>query len=557
MSLTQETLAAGLADAAGDYFTEAYASDAYSGAAVYDSLDADNAWMLQSGYMVFFMQAGFAMLCAGSVRAKNAKNIILLNILDACLGSLCWYATGYAFAYGDPVEKDYVVDCTSQTAEATSDAPANAEAYDGDCTNPAPSCVCGDATTGVFTMTSSVPPGGFTSTQQFIGNRYFFLTNAVDTTDYAFWFFQFTFAATAATIVSGAVAERCRLWAYLSYELILVCFVYPVVAHWVWSASGWASHFNSDSLLFGVGVLDFAGDGPVHMVGGFASLAGAWILGPRMGRFDADGKPVDMPGHNASLTLLGVFFLWFGWFGFNPGSTLAIAGYSGLAARVAINTTFGAATGALTTLLIVMGWTKMTTGTSVVDLIMVGNGALAGLVSVTGPCGWMEVWAAIPTGIIGAFVYFGCSKFLLNVLKVDDPLDAIAVHAGAGMWGLLATAAFATETLTAAGNNYGFIMGGNGNLLGCQIVIILAIFAWVMGIMTPFFFMLKKANMFRVPPEVESAGLDVSHHGGSAYPHDAEAAKGGAGVMVTPEMIEKKIEEALARGKTEKAVMTA
>lgn len=199
----------------------------------------------------------------------------------------------------------------------------------------------------------------------------------------------------------------------------------------------------------------------------------------------------------------------------------------------------------------------MTTGTSVVDLIMVGNGALAGLVSVTGPCGWMEVWAAIPTGIIGAFVYFACSKFLLNVLKVDDPLDAIAVHAGAGMWGLLATAAFATETLTAAGNNYGFIMGGNGNLLGCQIVIILAILAWVMGIMTPFFMILKKANMFRVPPEVESAGLDVSHHGGSAYPHDAETAKGGAGVMVTPEMIEKKIEEALARGKTEKAVMTA
>ncbi len=483
-----------LGDITSNYFNETYGED-YADASVMDATDSDNQWMLQSGYMVFFMQAGFAMLCAGSVRAKNAKNIILLNILDACLGSLCWYATGYAFAYGDPPD--------------------------------------------------GAPEGGYTSTQQFIGNRYFFLTNTNSTSDYAFWFFQFTFAATAATIVSGAVAERCRLWAYLSYELILVCFVYPVVAHWVWSVSGWASHFNDNKLLFGVGVCDFAGDGPVHMVGGVASLAGAWVLGPRIGRFDADGKAVDMPGHNASLTLLGVFFLWFGWFGFNPGSTLAIAGYSGLAARVAINTTFGAATGALTTLLIIMGTTKMSTGKTVVDLIMVGNGALAGLVSVTGPCGYMEVWAAIPTGIIGAFVYVGCSKFILNVLKVDDPLDAIAVHAGAGMWGLIATAAFATETLTGAGNNYGFIMGGNGNLLGCQLVIILAIWAWVMGIMVPFFFLLKKANMFRVPPEVESAGLDVSHHGGSAYPHDPEVSK--TGVTITSEMIDRKIQDALSR----------
>ena len=462
---------------------------------MYDSTDANNAWMLQSGYMVFFMQAGFAMLCAGSVRAKNAKNIILLNILDACLGSLCWYATGYAFAYGDPVDYD--------------------------------------------TATS------FTSTQAFIGNRYFFGTNLDATSDYSFWFFQFTFAATAATIVSGAVAERCRLWAYLSYELILVCFVYPVVAHWVWSYSGWASHFRPIDQLFGVGVCDFAGDGPVHMVGGVASLAAAWVLGPRIGRFDADGKPVDMPGHNASLTLLGVFFLWFGWFGFNPGSTLGIAGYSGLAARVAINTTFGAATGALTTLLIVMGLTKMQSGTPVVDLIMVGNGALAGLVSVTGPCGYVEIWAAIPIGIIGAFVYVGSSKLILNVFKVDDPLDAIAVHAGAGMWGLIATGAFATENLVGSGNNYGFIMGGNGNLLACQIVIILAILAWTMGIMTPFFMILKKLNLFRVPPEVESAGLDVSHHGGSAYPHDPEVA--GSGVSITSEMLDRKIEEALAR----------
>jgi Amt family ammonium transporter len=493
------------ASATSEYFNETY-GEGWADSSIQPALDSNNAWMLQSGYMVFFMQAGFAMLCAGSVRAKNAKNIILLNILDACLGSLCWYATGYAFAYGGPTEF---------TAEQ----------------------------------------GGFSSTAKFIGNSNFFAIGLTSEADYAFWFFQFTFAATAATIVSGAVAERCRLWAYLSYELILVCFVYPVVAHWVWSSSGWASYFQAtlelddgtviDNRLFGVGVCDFAGDGPVHMVGGIASLAAAWVLGPRIGRFDADGKPVDMPGHNASLTLLGVFFLWFGWFGFNPGSTLGIAGYSGLAARVAINTTFGAATGALTTLLIVMGLTKIQTGKPVVDLIMVGNGALAGLVSVTGPCGWIEIWAAIPIGIIGAFVYVGSSKLILNVFKVDDPLDAIAVHAGAGMWGLIATGAFATESLVATGNNYGFIMGGNGNLLACQIVIILAILAWTLGIMVPFFMILKKLNLFRVPPEVESAGLDVSHHGGSAYPHEPETA--GSGVTITSDMIDRKIEDALAR----------
>lgn len=488
-----------------EYFSTAY-GEAYATARVMDTTDSNNQWILRTGYMVFFMQAGFAMLCAGSIRAKNAKNIVLLNILDACLGSLCWYATGYAFAYGDPPD--------------------------------------------------GAPEGGYTSTQQFIGNRYFFLTNTNPTSDYAFWFFQFTFAATAATIVSGAVAERCRLWAYLSYELILVCFVYPVVAHWVWSTSGWASHFNDDSRLFGVGVCDFAGDGPVHIVGGVSSLAAAWILGPRIGRFDDEGMPIDMPGHNASLTLLGVFFLWFGWFGFNTGSTRAIAGLSGLAARVAINTTFGAASGALTTLLINMWITKLSAGRAVVDLIMVGNGALAGLVSVTGPCGYIEVWASFPTGIIGAIIYVGCSKFILNVLKIDDPLDAIAVHAGSGTWGLIATGAFATKALVNSGDNYGFIMGGNGNLLGCQLVIILAIWSWVGGIMTPFFWLLRKANIFRVPPGVESLGLDVSHHGGSAYPQESQASK--TGVTITSEMIiERKIQAALARSGTapERAIL--
>ncbi|KAG7669972.1 hypothetical protein KSW81_008112 [Nannochloris sp. 'desiccata'] len=470
-------------------------------------LSSNNAWMLQSGYMVFFMQVGFAMLCAGSVRAKNAKNIILLNILDACLGSICWWATGYAFAYGDP------------------DDPTNVN--------------------------------------KFIGNRNFFLRD-LNNDALAFWFFQFTFAATAATIVSGAVAERCKFQAYLMYEMMLVLFVYPTMAHWVWSGNGWATAFTDKAnLLFGTGVYDFAGDGPVHMIGGFASLAAAYILGPRIGRFDANGKAVDMPGHNASLTLLGVFFLWFGWYGFNPGSTLAIYDASNLAALVAINTTLGAATGALSCLAVNCITTYASTGVVVYDLLMVGNGALGGLVSVTGGCGFYRPWAAFITGIIGGAVYFGSSKLILHVMKVDDPLDAIAVHAFCGMWGMIATAAFADPNVVtqAAGflededgseiqRNYGFILGGGGSLLAAHLVYILAIVGWSMGLMTPFFFILKKLGQFRVAPEVEAAGLDVSHHGGSAYPHDPETARAkGSDVTLTPEMIDRKIEEALARAK--------
>lgn len=445
--------------------------------------DSNNAWLLQEGFLVLFMQCGFAMLCAGSVRAKNAKNIILLNILDACLGSLCWYATGYAFAFGNAADPN---------------------------------------ATGI---------------NRFIGNTNFFL-NQLDEGQYAFWFFQFTFAATSATIVSGAVAERCKFQTYVLYEMMLVLFVYPIFVHWVWDSNGWATAFTSDhsQLLFGTGVYDFAGDGPVHMIGGWASLAGAWILGPRIGRFDADGKPVDMPGHSASLTLLGCFILWFGWFGFNPGSTLAISGgASKLSATVAINTTLAPASAAVSTLLICLLVNYIKTGTVVYDLIMIGNGLLAGLVGVTGGCGYYRPWAAVIVGFIAGLVYYGGSKLNL-ALKIDDPLDAISVHAYCGAWGMIGTAAFAASdvvnqalggpSMDANGNPVpratGFIMGGGGALLGAHLVYILVCAGWTLAIMTPYFFLLKKLGLFRVAPEVELSGLDVSIMGGHAYPNDLD-----------------------------------
>lgn len=450
-------------------------------------------YTLISGFLVFFMQCGFAMLCAGSVRAKNAKNIILLNLMDACFGAMAWYFLGYAFAFGVPQ--------------------------------------------------SVIDGGDIPGSLKFIGSANFAMNNMPNNSNYFFWYFQFTFAATAATIVSGAVAERTKFACYIAYEVILVSFVYPCVAHWQWSAFGYASNVQKEGDYFlGAGFWDFAGDGPVHMVGGVASLAGALVIGPRLGRFDSNGQPVDMPGHNASLTLLGVFLLWFGWCGFNPGSlnllVLGTTAYGNTVARVAITTTLSAAAGTISVLFITLAHSYITTGGVLWDLLMAGNGALAGLVAITGPCAFVRTWSAILIGLISGPVYYAASKFILHTLKVDDPVDAIAVHMFCAMWGNIATGLFADCNYTleistslgapSAPGICGVFMGGNGKMLAAQIVQVLIITGWTFGIMYPYFLMLKAFNMARVSPEVEAAGLDVSHHGGSAYPGQKEGGEGGA-----------------------------
>lgn len=440
--------------------------------------DVDVFFVLVSGFLVFFMQCGFAMLSVGSIRSKNAKNIILKNLLDACFGAIFFYLLGFGFAYGG----DY-----------------------GDSTN-----------------------GG-----KFIGWDHFALSG-VPKADYHSWFFQFAFAATAATIVSGAVAERTKFEGYVAYAIFLTSWVYPVIAHWVWSGTGWASAFREDDFLFDTGVIDFAGCGVVHMTGGLAALAGAWAVGPRIGRFDADGKPQTIPGHNASLAILGVFILWFGWYGFNPGSALAIIGFSPVASLCAVTTTLSAAAGTVSTLLILMLIEYFSSGHIVWDLIGASNGTLAGLVGITSACPVAEPWAAIIIGITAGAVYVGASKLVAHVLKIDDPLDAVAVHGFCGAWGLLMAAAFADEgnvrvaysdSMADAGG-YGFIMGGNGKLLACAIVLILAITGWTLAHMMPFFFVLNKLGMLRVDEAEERMGLDVSHHGGSAYEADGDIMKG-------------------------------
>jgi len=401
--------------------------------------DIDNFYLLVCGTLVFLMQAGFAMLCAGSVRQKNQKNIMLKNLLDACGGALGFYFLGFGFYQGDgPV---------------------------------------------------------------FLGTNGFLL---VGRDDYASFFFQFAFAATAATIVAGTVAERCKMEAYLCYSLFLTAFVYPVVARAGWTSNGF---------LAVAGIKDFAGSGIVHMTGGCTALIAAIVLGPRKGRFtDADGKDLPeattFPPSSVSLQILGTFILWVGWYGFNPGSTLGIHTYGQDAAYCAVTTTLAAAAGCISSMFLNCLLTKMKTGEVVYDLTFAMNGALGGLVGITAAPDSTATYYAVIVGIIAGWVYLGASALLIK-LKIDDAVDAVPVHFFCGMWGVIAAALF--------DEGGGLFTTGKGGLLLANIYLILFVIAWVGGLMTPFFIALNFLGMFRVDSLEEDVGLDISHHGGAAY----------------------------------------
>jgi len=435
---------------------------------------ANTQWLIYCGTLVVFMQAGFAMLCAGSIRAKNAQNILLKNVLDTCVGALCWWSFGYGFAFGERTD---------------------------------------------------MKAGNW-----FIGNDNFFLSNGFEgkkgSNAYAFFFFQFAFAATAATIVSGAVAERCSMAGYAGYAACLTTFVYPVVVHWIWSDHGFLSSSRHDPLL-NVGVVDFAGCGVVHMVGGAAAGIGAYVLGPRIGRFGPDGKKIT--GHSMPLVVLGTFILWVGWYGFNPGSTLAIvddddggfsSGASYVAEKTAVTTTLAAAAGGLANLFIHHALSD------IYDVAEMCNGVLAGLVSITASCSVVEPWAAVIIGFIGAFAYTGGSLFM-EKMEIDDAVNATPVHYFAGAWGLIASALFARpeNMRNAYGNSSrsGLFYSGQGDMLAVQVCAIVCITAWVGLCMYPFFVIILKLGLFRVDPAVEEMGMDESKHGGAAYKIDQTA----------------------------------
>jgi Amt family ammonium transporter len=412
----------------------------------------DTMWLLVTAFLVFFMQAGFALVEAGSTRSKNTVNILMKNLMDFAIAAIVFWMVGYGFAYG-------------------------------------------------------ASAGGF------IGTDSFFLGDIREdgsVPKLAFWLFQVVFAGTAATIVSGAMAERTKFSAYLIYSFVISLIIYPVVVHWIWSGSGWLNTYSGNT-TDSWGFTDFAGSTVVHSVGGWAALIGAMILGPRLGKYRPDGTAVTIPGHNMALSALGVFILWLGWYGFNPGSQLVFKsqGDADAIALVAVTTTLAAAAGALGAMFTT--WFK----SGKPDLGASLNGVLAGLVAITAPCAYVTPGASIIIGLIGG-VLFVFSAGWLEALKIDDPVGAVPVHLINGIWGTLAVGLFAT--IPGNTGTVGLLAGGGMALLIAQVVGIVGVGLWSAATCGIMFYALKRTIGLRVSADEEVAGLDLGEHGAVAYP---------------------------------------
>ena len=403
----------------------------------------DTGWMLIGAALVFFMQAGFAMVETGFTRAKNAGNIIMKNLMDFCLGTPLFWLIGFGLMFG---------------------------------------------------------AGG-----KFIGTIDLFADGVVgEGYNWGTLIFQTVFCATAATIVSGAMAERTKFSAYCVYSAIISAVIYPVSGHWIWGG-GWLSE---------LGFHDFAGSAAVHLVGGVAAFVGAKILGARIGKYDKDGKPKAIPGHSLTLGALGVFILWFCWFGFNGGSTIALSGGADeTAARVFVTTNLSATMATVTVLAIT--WIRYKKP----DISMTLNGSLAGLVAVTAGCDTVTPMGAAAIGIIAGFVVVFGIEFIDQKLKIDDPVGAIGVHCMCGAVGTLLVGVFGYyEYGTNNVNPVGLIYGGGFNALVVQFIGVISVIVWVTVTMTIAFLIIKNTMGLRVSKEEEILGLDIQEHGiTSAY----------------------------------------
>jgi Amt family ammonium transporter len=408
---------------------------------------ADTLWVVFAACLVFFMNAGFGMLETGLCQAKNAVNILAKNHIVFAISSLAFWAVGFGLMFGDG---NALLGLSGWFLSGADNSPA-----------------IGDAYAGVF---SSLDWTGVPLEAKF--------------------FFQLVFAGTAATIVSGVVAERIKFISFILFSFFLVAIVYPIGGHWIWGG-GW---------LGSAGFQDFAGSTVVHSVGGWAGLAGVLFLGARSGKYRG-GKVFPIPGHNMSLATLGALILWLGWFGFNPGSTMAAD--PGAIASVALNTNLAAAAGCLAAT--ATAWLAL----GKPDLSMILNGTLAGLVAITAPCAAVGRASSVIIGLIaGVAVVF--AVVLFDRVKIDDPVGALSVHLVNGIWGTLAVGLFATEG--------GLLFGGGFDLTFTQIKGILAVGAFAFLASAAFWLLLELSLGIRVSPEEERQGLDTGEHGMEAYP---------------------------------------
>tara|TARA_B100001059_G_C17818461_1_gene576738 strand:- start:1500 stop:2744 length:1245 start_codon:yes stop_codon:yes gene_type:complete len=395
-------------------------------------------WVALCAAMIFFMEAGFAFLEAGFIRAKNAMSIIAKVIIDVIFGGISFFVIGFGIAYG--------------------------------------------VSNGWFSFEFGIPD--------------FDLGLDLSVSNNLFFFIQFGFAVAAISIVSGALAERMKLWSYAIFVIIFCGVMYPLVANWVWNPNGWLAlrGFN-----------DFAGSAAVHAMGGFSALAAAIVLGPRIGKYSQNGETNTIPGHNLPLASIGAFILWFGWFGFNPGSTLGAVGNWELIGSVILNTFLASAAGGIST----MFYTYFSYGK--IDITMVINGILAGLVSITAGCNVVGPFSAILIGLI-AGVLVDLAVVLFDRLKVDDPVGAIAVHGINGLFGTIAVGLFA--------NGDGLIFGGGTSLFLTQVIGVLsiAIFSFLFTFLLMNF--LKSTIGIRVTENEENIGLDTVYFGINSYPSD-------------------------------------
>lgn len=394
--------------------------------------NADYIWTLIAAALVFFMQAGFALVETGFTRAKNSINIMMKNLMDFCIGSIIFFSVGFGLMFG-------------------------------------------------------------VSKSGWIGTSGFFLSDFTPDGDpwiLAFWMFQAVFCATAATIVSGAMAERTKFIGYICYSIGLSAIIYPIFGSWAWG-----SLYKGSGWLEGLGFIDFAGSTVVHSVGGWAALAGAIVLGPRIGKYSDTGAIKPIPGHNIPLAALGVFILWLGWFGFNPGSTTAA---NTDIAMIFVNTNLAAAAGAI--LAMTTSWIKF----GKPEISMSLNGALAGLVAITSPCATVSPMSSIMIGsIAGVLVVF--SVLFFEKIKIDDPVGAVSVHGVCGAWG----------TISAGFFNMG---GTSASIIGVQFLGVAACFLWTFPTAFILFKAVDKVIGLRVSREEELTGLDYTEHGGNSYP---------------------------------------